>query len=190
MLPLLIVDHRDSFTYNLVQYLGELGASCSVQQSDSLTSEPTSKQWAGILLSPGPGLPEDWPNTQRLLRDLPESAAVLGICLGHQAIAASHGARIVRSSSPTHGRSVWVEHDGSGCLNKLPSPLSVARYNSVCVDDTSLPSGLAISARLRDNGEVMGIRHRNRPIEGVQFHPESILTEAGKEMLNNWLESL
>jgi para-aminobenzoate synthetase component 2 len=184
---ILVIDNYDSFVYNLVQYLGELGVNPVVRRNDALSAEEAwALQPAGVLLSPGPGRPEDAGVTTRLLADHDGTTPVLGVCLGHQAIAAAYGASVVRAPQLMHGKTSELHHDGSGVFVGLPDPLVATRYHSLVVDPASVPPALQVTATTID-GVIMGIRHRQLPIEGVQFHPESILTGSGHQLLANWL---
>jgi anthranilate synthase/aminodeoxychorismate synthase-like glutamine amidotransferase len=183
----LVIDSYDSFVYNLVQYLGELGAEPVVRRNDeidlaaALAVEPD-----GVLLSPGPGRPEDAGIACAAVvafaaRDVP----VLGVCLGHQAIGHAYGASIVGASELMHGKTSTIEHDGRGVFTGLPSPLTATRYHSLTLDPDSVPDCLEVTATAGDT--IMGVRHRDHPVEGVQFHPESVLTMAGHDLLANFL---
>ncbi len=186
MQRVLVIDNYDSFTYNLVQYLGELGAEPEVVRNDHADVDEVLERAAGgrVVVSPGPGGPEQAGVSVSALRRLPEAGIpVLGVCLGHQALAVAFGGRVVRGE-PVHGKAAAVEHDGRTIFAGLPSPLEAARYHSLVVDP-DLPDCLERSAEERD--VVMGLRHRELPAEGVQFHPESILTEHGRALLRNFL---
>jgi len=184
----LVIDNYDSFTYNLVQYLGELGARVVVRRNDQ-----TSVREVGglapdhILISPGPGRPENAGVIVDVIRSLGAAVPILGVCLGHQAIGMAFGGLVVRAARPMHGKTSRIEHDGSGVLRGLGNPFIACRYHSLVVADRQWPEGLAITARACDDGAVMALRHRERPIHGVQFHPESILTESGRQILRNFL---
>jgi anthranilate synthase component 2 len=185
---LLMIDNYDSFTYNLVQYLGELGADVEVFRNDAASvDELLAQRPAGIVISPGPGQPADAGISVEAVRACAQrELPLLGVCLGHQAIGVAFGGRIVRARSIMHGKVSSIEHDAQGVFRGLPSPIQATRYHSLVIADDSVPDVLAITARSCD-GEVMGLRHRERPIEGVQFHPESILTEVGKPLLKSFL---
>jgi anthranilate synthase/aminodeoxychorismate synthase-like glutamine amidotransferase len=185
----LVVDNYDSFTYNLVQYLLALGADCVVRDNDARLSELVATQPDGVLISPGPGTPKDAGVTLELIGVLAGKVPVLGICLGHQALAEAFGARVERAALPVHGKTSRIAHDGRGVFRALPSPFEATRYHSLLVDPSSLPCVLEVSARA-ETGEIMGLRHRELRLEGVQFHPESILTEHGSQLVQNWLSSL
>jgi len=184
---LLMIDNYDSFTYNLAQYLGELGADVQVYRNDALTlSEIAAWKPERIVLSPGPCTPAEAgicvPLIQRFAGEIP----ILGVCLGHQAIGQAFGGRIVRARRVMHGKLSQIAHRGEGVFIGLPSPLTATRYHSLVIDRSNLPSCLDITAESED-GEIMGVRHRDAPVEGVQFHPEAILTEHGHDLLANFL---
>jgi anthranilate synthase component 2 len=184
-----VLDNYDSFTYNLVQYLGELGAAITVRRNDQVTiAGITAMKPTHVVVSPGPGRPEDAGLTLEVIRHFGESIPVLGVCLGHQAIGAVFGGRVVRAPVPVHGKTAVIEHDGRGIFGGLTAPFVAGRYHSLVVAEEGLPADLEISARTRDEGIIMGLRHRARPIHGVQFHPESVLTGAGRQVLKNFLE--
>jgi para-aminobenzoate synthetase component II len=186
--PVLVVDNFDSFVYNLVQYLGQLGARCIVRRNDAVeVDELADLDVAGVLLSPGPGTPARAGVTVPMVhaaaaRNIP----VLGVCLGHQAIAEAFGAVVVRAPELLHGRTSQVLHEGHGVLAGLPSPFTATRYHSLTVDPWTVPDELEVTGHTA-SGVVMALRHRALPIEGVQFHPESVLTEGGHQLLANWL---
>jgi para-aminobenzoate synthetase component 2 len=186
----LVVDNYDSFTFNLVQYLKAAGADCSVVENDRTSvAEVRALRPDGLLISPGPGAPEGAGISLALIRELAGLVPMLGVCLGHQAIAQAFGAHVSRSGAPVHGKVSSVTHDGRGVLRGVPSPFAATRYHSLLVEPDGLPDVLEISART-SAGEIMGLRHRQLPIEGLQFHPESILTEHGPRLVQNWLSSL
>jgi anthranilate synthase/aminodeoxychorismate synthase-like glutamine amidotransferase len=183
----LVIDNYDSFTYNLVQYLGELGAEVQVVRNDALTVEEVLRLAPErIVLSPGPCTPNEAGICVPLIRAAAGKVPLLGVCLGHQAIGAAFGGEIVRARRPMHGKTSLVHHTGVGVFRGLPNPLRVIRYHSLVIRRESLPAELEITAET-DEGEIMGVRHRHYPIEGVQFHPESIMSEAGMELLRNFL---
>ena len=185
----LVIDNYDSFTYNLVQYLGELGADVSVLRNDAGTvDDVVAVQPERIVISPGPGRPEDAGVTMNLIRRLGETTPILGVCLGHQAIGAVFGGDVVRATLPMHGKTSTIEHDGRGVFHGITGPFPASRYHSLVVSEQTLPEALEITARTREDGTVMGLRHRRWPIHGVQFHPESILTGEGRTILRNFLE--
>lgn len=185
----LLVDNYDSFTYNLYQYLCELGAEVEVRRNDRITlDEARAMQPDRVVISPGPGSPRDAGISVPLIQALGPSVPTLGVCLGHQCIAEAFGGQVVRAPELMHGKTSLVHHDDSGVLHGLPNPFRAIRYHSLCADIASLPPQLEITAR-SESGVVMGLRHRALPIQGVQFHPESILTEGGKQLLANFLQA-
>jgi anthranilate synthase component II len=186
---LLLIDNYDSFTYNLYQYLGELGASVEVVRNDA---EPLAKLLAreidGLVISPGPGRPNAAGVSLAAVRAFGERGTpVLGVCLGHQAIGEAFGGRIVSAQRLMHGKTSLIQHEGKGVFSGIASPLEATRYHSLVIEPATCPAMLEVTARTED-GEIMGVRHRSLPIEGVQFHPESILTREGKRLLANFLE--
>jgi anthranilate synthase component 2 len=186
----LVLDNYDSFTFNLVQYLGELGADVSVVRNDATTIDAIAASRPDrIVISPGPGRPEDAGLTMAVVRELGGRTPILGVCLGHQAIGAVFGGRVVRASAPMHGKTSTIEHDGRGVFTGLTGPFVASRYHSLVVADEGLPADLEVTARTQDEERViMGLRHRTQPVHGVQFHPESILTGEGRRILRNFLE--
>jgi len=186
-----VLDNYDSFTYNLVQYLGELGAEVEVHRNDELTVEEVAALKPDrILLSPGPCTPSEAGILVPLVRHMAGKVPILGVCLGHQAIGEAFGGQVVRASHLMHGKTSRIEHDGKGVFKGLDSPLTCTRYHSLIVAEESLPADLVVTARAAENGNgsiIMGLRHRTLPIEGVQFHPESVLTEGGHQMIHNFL---
>jgi len=184
---LLLIDNYDSFTYNLAQYLGELGAEVNVYRNDALTLEQVAA-WAPerAVISPGPCTPTEAGISVPLIERFAGRFPILGVCLGHQAIGQAFGGRIVRAQRVMHGKLSAVTHDGRGAFAGLPSPFTVTRYHSLAIERASLPDCLEITATAED-GEIMGVRHRQLPVEGVQFHPEAILTEHGHALLANFL---
>ncbi len=186
---LLMVDNYDSFTYNLVQYLGELGQDVHTVRNDAITLEEIERLAPErIVISPGPCTPNEAGISVPLLRHFAGRLPILGVCLGHQAIGAAFGGRIVRARELMHGKTSLIEHTGKGVFKGLPSPYTVIRYHSLAIERASLPDCLEVTATTAD-GEIMGVRHRELPIEGVQFHPESILTEHGHALLRNFLQN-
>jgi anthranilate synthase/aminodeoxychorismate synthase-like glutamine amidotransferase len=185
---LLMIDNYDSFTYNLVQYLGELGAEMDVLRNDAARLEEMVERGAdGVVISPGPGRPEAAGVSVAAVKAFAvRGTPVLGVCLGHQAIGEAFGGRIAQARTIMHGKTSPIHHDQSGVFEGLPTPLAATRYHSLVVDPDSCPEALEVSARSPD-GEIMGLRHRKLPVEGVQFHPESILTPEGKRLLANFL---
>jgi para-aminobenzoate synthetase component 2 len=186
--PVLVVDNFDSFVYNLVQYLGQLGVRCVVRRNDAVSvDELPDLDVAGVLLSPGPGTPEGAGVSMPMVHAAAEAGIpVLGVCLGHQAIGAAFGAAVVRAPELLHGKTSEVLHDGVGVLAGLPSPFTATRYHSLAVDPGTVPAALEVTGRTA-SGVVMALRHRELPIEGVQFHPESVLTQGGHQLLASWL---
>jgi anthranilate synthase component 2 len=186
----LVIDNYDSFTYNLVQYLGELGADVRVMRNDAVSvSDVLGARADRIVISPGPGRPEDAGITMNVIRQLGETTPILGVCLGHQAIGAVFGGDVVRAGVPMHGKTSTIEHDGRGVFAGITGPFQASRYHSLVVADRGLPEALEITARTREDGHIMGLRHRTWPVCGVQFHPESILTGEGKTILRNFLRA-
>jgi anthranilate synthase/aminodeoxychorismate synthase-like glutamine amidotransferase len=186
---LLLIDNYDSFTYNLYQYLGELGAETRVVRNDELTvAEALALRPSSVVISPGPGNPDEAGISLELIRALPPAVPLLGVCLGHQALGQAFGGRIVRAPRLMHGKTSEIHHDGRGVFKGLPQPFTATRYHSLVIAEESVPDCLEVSART-DDGVIMAVRHRSLPQEGVQFHPESILTEAGKDLLRNFLQT-
>ena len=185
----LVIDNYDSFTYNLVQYLGELGADVVVRRNNETTlDEVASLAPARILISPGPGRPEDAGITLEVIRAFAPRLPMLGVCLGHQAMGLAFGGHVVRAAVPMHGKTSTVEHDGRGVFKGITTSFQASRYHSLVVADESWPEDLEVTARAKEDGLVMGLRHRALPLHGVQFHPESILTLEGRRILRNFLE--
>ena len=184
----LVIDNYDSFTYNLVQYLGELGADVQVVRNDASSVAAIAASKPGhIVISPGPGRPEQAGVTMAVIRELGATTPILGVCLGHQAIGAVFGGSVVRAATPMHGKTSTIEHDGRGVFTGIEGPFVAPRYHSLIVADEGLPPALEISARTKEDHAIMGLRHREWPIHGVQFHPESILTGEGRTLLRNFL---
>jgi para-aminobenzoate synthetase component 2 len=182
---ILVVDNYDSFVFNLVQYLGQLGAACTVRRNDDVQVSDVDG-YDGVLLSPGPGTPERSGACIDLVHYCAGTVPVLGVCLGHQAIAVAYGASVSRAPELLHGKTSEVNHDGAGVLAGLPSPFTATRYHSLAVDPETMPSELEVTGAT-DSGVIMALRHRDLALEGVQFHPESVLTEGGHRLLANWL---
>ena len=187
---ILVIDNYDSFTYNLVQYLGELGTQPFVRRNDEITLDEIARlRPERIVISPGPGRPEQAGITLDVIRKFGRTTPLLGVCLGHQAIGQAFGGRVVRNRRIVHGKASLIHHRGRGLYAGLPSPFPAGRYHSLVVERRSLPRALAVTAWTRQ-GEIMGLGHRRLEVDGVQFHPESILTERGKTILKNWLGRL
>jgi anthranilate synthase/aminodeoxychorismate synthase-like glutamine amidotransferase len=185
---ILVIDNYDSFTYNLVQYLGELGAEVQVARNDAASIDSIQRSRPDrIVISPGPGRPEHAGITMDVIRQLGPTIPILGVCLGHQAIGAVFGGSVVRAVTPMHGKTSTIEHDGRGVFTGITGPFVASRYHSLMVAEAGLPADLEVSARTREDHTIMGLRHRRWPIHGVQFHPESILTEEGRRLLRNFL---
>jgi anthranilate synthase/aminodeoxychorismate synthase-like glutamine amidotransferase len=185
---ILVIDNYDSFTYNLVQYLGELGTKPFVRRNNEITiAEIASLKPERIVISPGPGRPEQAGITLEVIEKFGPSTPLLGVCLGHQAIGMAFGGSVVRAKAPMHGKTSSISHDGRGVFSGIASPFTVARYHSLVVDRTGWPQELEVAAQTEDDGTVMALRHRQYPIHGVQFHPESIMTREGHHLLRNFL---
>jgi anthranilate synthase component 2 len=183
----LVIDNYDSFVYNLVQYLGELGAEPLVHRHDELTlDEIVALDPDAVLISPGPGRPEDAGLSMDVIRRFAGVRPILGVCLGHQCIGQAYGGEVVRADAVMHGKTSLVRHTGAGVFAGLPDPFEATRYHSLIVDRSSVPDELEVTA-WTDDGVVMGVRHKVHPIEGVQFHPESVLTASGHDLLRNFL---
>jgi anthranilate synthase/aminodeoxychorismate synthase-like glutamine amidotransferase len=187
---ILVIDNFDSFTFNLVQYLRRIGMEVSVRRNDEVTAEEVRKMAPGaILISPGPGNPDTSGVCLEIVRRFHDEIPILGVCLGQQVIARAFGGSVGKGSRPVHGKTSPITHDGRGVFSGLPSPLRVARYHSLVVEEKTLPECLEVTARTPD-GEIMAIRHKVYPVEGVQFHPEAILTERGLDMLDNFFTQM
>ena len=185
---LLMIDNYDSFTYNLVQYFGELGAAVRVARNDALSLEQIeSMKPAQIVISPGPGTPNEAGISLAAIHRFAGSVPILGVCLGHQAIGQAFGGKVIKAKRVMHGKVSSVRHDGKGVFAGLPGPLAATRYHSLAVERGSLPGCLEVTAE-SEEGEIMGLRHRTLPVEGVQFHPEALLTEHGHAMLKNFMQ--
>ena len=184
---ILLIDNYDSFTYNLYQYLCELGAEVEVVRNDKITvKEIEQKQPEKIVVSPGPRRPENAGISNDVIKHFGESIPILGVCLGHQCVGYSYGGSIVGAGEIMHGKTSLISHDGKGVFNGLPNPFEAIRYHSLAVYKDDLPEELEVTA-WTDNGLIMGVRHVNFPVEGIQFHPESIMTGVGKDLLNNFI---
>jgi len=183
-----MIDNYDSFTYNLVQYLGELGERVAVYRNDQITlNDVDALAPSHVVISPGPCTPNEAGISVDLVREYGASIPILGVCLGHQSIAQAYGGNIVRAPTLMHGKTSMIEHQGGGIFNELPSPFQATRYHSLVVDESTLPECFVVTARA-DDGQIMGIAHREDPVVGVQFHPESILTQYGHKLLHNFLQ--
>ena len=187
---LLLLDNYDSFTYNIYQLLAELGAEIEVVRNDAATvSELSKRGYSGVVISPGPGEPKDAGVTENLIREMKGAVPILGVCLGHQAIGEVFGGKVVRAPKIVHGKTSRIRHDGVGIYRGLPQPFDVGRYHSLILERETLPDCLAVTAETED-GIIMGVRHKEYDVEGVQFHPESILTPEGRTLLGNFLRKL
>jgi anthranilate synthase/aminodeoxychorismate synthase-like glutamine amidotransferase len=185
---IVVLDNYESFTYNLVQYLGELGADVSVYRNDEVSVERIEAlKPSHVVISPGPCTPNEAGITLDLIRRLAGRVPLLGVCLGHQAIGQAFGGRVVRASKVMHGKTSRIGHDGKGVFDKIPDRFVATRYHSLVIERASLPACLDVTADAED-GEIMGLRHRSLPVEGVQFHPEALLTEHGHKMLQNFIQ--
>jgi anthranilate synthase/aminodeoxychorismate synthase-like glutamine amidotransferase len=185
----LVIDNYDSFTYNLVQYLGELGADVRVRRNDEVTvREIEAMQPAQIVISPGPGRPENAGITLDVIRRFGPTTPILGVCLGHQAIGMAYGGTVCRARTPMHGKTSTVEHDGKGVFSGIGEPFLAGRYHSLIIAADTVPADLEVTARTREDGTIMGVRHRKYPVHGVQFHPDSVLTDEGRRILKNFLD--
>jgi anthranilate synthase/aminodeoxychorismate synthase-like glutamine amidotransferase len=182
-----MIDNYDSFTYNLVQYLGILGSDVKVRRNDHVTLEEIDTMAPErLVISPGPGIPQTSGIIVPLIQRFYQQVPILGVCLGHQAVAVALGGKVVRAGRLMHGKVSEIHHDGQGVFHDVPDPFTATRYHSLAVEEESLPSSLQITARAED-GEIMGVRHKDYPVHGIQFHPESILTEEGMRILENFL---
>ena len=187
----LVIDNYDSFTYNLVQYLGEMGADIRVKRNDEITiGEIEALQPAQLLISPGPGRPEDAGITMEVIRRFGAETPILGVCLGHQAIGMAYGGVVCRAPTPMHGKTSMVVHDGKGVFAGITEPFEAGRYHSLIISNDSVPAELEVAARTREDGIIMAVRHRQYQVHGVQFHPESVLTDEGRRILRNFMELL
>jgi len=185
----LVIDNYDSFTYNLVQYLGELGAVLRVRRNDQVTiDEIRAMAPEQIVISPGPGRPEDAGITCDVIRCFGPTTPILGVCLGHQAIGVVYGGTVCRAQAPMHGKTSTVVHDGKGVFSGLQAPFQAGRYHSLVIANDRVPGELEVAARTKEDNTIMAVRHRSYPVHGVQFHPESVLTDEGRRLLRNFLE--
>ena len=186
---LLVIDNYDSFTYNLVQYLGELGATLRVRRNDQISlDEIATMAPEQIVISPGPGRPEDAGISVDVIRRFGPTTPILGVCLGHQAIGVVYGGIVCRARAPMHGKTSTVVHDGKGVFSGLNAPFEAGRYHSLVISNDRLPDELEVAASTRDDNTIMAVRHKSYPVHGVQFHPESVLTDEGRRILRNFLE--
>ena len=187
---LLLLDNYDSFTYNIYQLFSDIGAQVEVVRSDKISIDGIrAKDYRGIIISPGPGIPQDAGISEEVIRQLDGEIPILGICLGHQAIGEVFGGRVVRAGEIVHGKASPIRHSGMGLYRDIPNPTEVARYHSLIIARENLPDVLDVTSQL-DDGTIMGVRHKTLPIEGIQFHPESILTPDGRAMMRNYLKDI
>ena len=187
---LLLLDNYDSFTYNIYQLFSDIGAQVEVVRSDKISiDEIRANGYRGVIISPGPGIPQDAGISEEVIRQLGGEIPILGICLGHQAIGEVFGGRVVRAGEIVHGKASPIRHSGTGLYRDIPNPTEVARYHSLIIARESLPDVLDVTSQL-DDGTIMGVRHKTLPIEGIQFHPESILTPEGRRMMQNYLTDI
>lgn len=187
---LLLLDNYDSFTYNIYQLFSDIGAQVEVVRSDKISIDGIrAKDYRGIIISPGPGIPQDAGISEEVIRQLGGEIPILGICLGHQAIGEVFGGRVVRTGEIVHGKASPIRHSGTGLYRDIPNPTEVARYHSLIIARENLPDVLDVTSQL-DDGTIMGVRHKTLPIEGIQFHPESILTPEGRRMMQNYLTDI
>ena len=187
---LLLLDNYDSFTYNIYQLFSDIGAQVEVVRSDKISIDGIrAKDYRGIIISPGPGIPQDAGISEEVIRQLGGEIPILGICLGHQAIGEVFGGRVVRAGEIVHGKASPIRHSDTGLYRDIPNPTEVARYHSLIIARKSLPDVLDVTSQL-DDGTIMGVRHKTLPIEGIQFHPESILTPEGRRMMQNYLTDI
>ena len=187
---LLLLDNYDSFTYNIYQLFSDIGAQVEVVRSDKISIDGIrANDYRGIIISPGPGIPQDAGISEEVIRQLGDEIPILGICLGHQAIGEVFGGRVVRAGEIVHGKASPIRHSGTGLYRDIPNPTEVARYHSLIIARENLPDVLDVTSQL-DDGTIMGVRHKTLPIEGIQFHPESILTPEGRRMMQNYLTDI
>ena len=193
-MKILIIDNYDSFVYNIAQYVGSVGVDCQVVRNDAIDTQAViDGRYDGIIISPGPGTPSErryFGACSDIIRDLSSTTPTLGVCLGHQGIIEAYGGRVTNAGDVMHGKTSLIRHDGAGIFKGLPSPLRATRYHSLVGEKTTIPASLEVTAVAEDDGEVMAVRHRNHPVIGVQFHPESIMTEYGMDMIKNFLECI
>ncbi len=193
-MKILIIDNYDSFVYNIAQYVGSVGVDCQVVRNDAIDTQAViDGRYDGIIISPGPGTPSErryFGACSDIIRDLSSTTPTLGVCLGHQGIIEAYGGRVTNAGNVMHGKTSLIRHDGVGIFKDLPSPLRATRYHSLVGEKTTIPASLKVTAVAEDDGEVMAVRHKNHPVIGVQFHPESIMTEYGIDMIKNFLEEI
>lgn len=193
-MKILIIDNYDSFVYNIAQYVGSVGVDCQVVRNDAIDTQTViDGRYNGIIISPGPGTPSErryFGACSDIIRDLSSTTPILGVCLGHQGIIEAYGGRVTNAGNVMHGKTSLIRHDGVGIFKGLPSPLRATRYHSLVGEKTTIPASLKVTAVAEDDGEVMAVRHKNHPVIGVQFHPESIMTEYGIDMIKNFLEEI
>lgn len=193
-MKILIIDNYDSFVYNIAQYVGSVGVDCKVVRNDAIDTQAVMDgRYDGIIISPGPGTPSErryFGVCSDIIRDLSSTTPTLGVCLGHQGIIEAYGGRVTNAGNVMHGKTSLIRHDGVGIFKGLPSPLRATRYHSLVGEKTTIPASLMVTAVAEDDGEVMAVRHKNHPVTGVQFHPESIMTEYGMDMIKNFLEEI
>ena len=188
---ILLIDNYDSFTYNIVHYLAEINQQCEVIRNDKINlAKINNKNYKAIFISPGPSEPKDAGQSLEIIKKFYQTMPIFGVCLGHQAIAEAFGAKIIKAKIPMHGKTSEIFHDGKGCFDKLPSPFLATRYHSLVIDKNTLSDEFEISATTYDQNEIMGIRHKNFPLESVQFHPESIASKYGHQIFQNFLDNI
>jgi anthranilate synthase component 2 len=188
----IIIDNYDSFVYNIAQYVGSLGVRCEVVRNDRIDMDNL-PNYDGIIISPGPGIPSErryFGICSDVIREMGASTPILGVCLGHQGIVEAYGGTVTNAGHVRHGKTSPIVHDGTGILRDIPSPFAATRYHSLVGERTTIPDCLVVNATAGDDGEVMGVRHRTHPVAGVQFHPESIMTQHGQDILGNFLEDV
>lgn len=194
MKRIIVIDNYDSFVYNIAQYMGSLGCECRVVRNDKVTPQTISREgYNGVVISPGPGMPSErryFGACSEIIRKLGPEVPILGVCLGHQGIIEAYGGVVTNAGMVRHGKTSPIRHDGTGVFRGIPSPFMATRYHSLVGERTTIPSCLSVNATAGDDGEVMAVRHEKHPVTGVQFHPESIMTEHGMDVLRNFLEDV